>query len=121
MCALYRGAIMNCGNKEPGRQTPLHQEFAAGQTARLAKPKSHYARSFCRLTSHNISFKKQTTEIFISVINQHDAQYFCFTISLFQASTSFEHHVVIIRRLKLYYTASGVITPKIGVMTPEAV
>jgi len=29
--------------------------------------------------------------IFISVINQHDAQNFCFTISLFHASTCFEH------------------------------
>jgi len=29
--------------------------------------------------------------IFISVINQLDAQNFCFTISLFQASTCFEH------------------------------
>ena len=29
--------------------------------------------------------------IFISVINQLDAQYFCFTISLFHASTCFEH------------------------------
>ena len=29
--------------------------------------------------------------LFISVINQHDAQHFCFTISLFHASTCFEH------------------------------
>jgi len=29
--------------------------------------------------------------IFISVINQIDAQNFCFTISLFHASTCFEH------------------------------
>ena len=29
--------------------------------------------------------------IFISVINQLDAQHFCFTISLFHASTCFEH------------------------------
>jgi len=35
----------------------------------------------------------------------------CFTISLFDASTCFEHHVLIIRRSKLYYTASGIITP----------
>jgi len=28
---------------------------------------------------------------FMSVINQLDAQYFCFTISLFHASTCFEH------------------------------
>jgi hypothetical protein len=29
--------------------------------------------------------------VFISVINQLDAQNFCFTISLFHASTCFEH------------------------------
>jgi hypothetical protein len=29
--------------------------------------------------------------VFISVINQLDAQNFCFTISLFHASSSFEH------------------------------
>ena len=30
---------------------------------------------------------------------------------LFHASTCFEHHVLIIRRSKLHYTASGIITP----------
>ena len=35
----------------------------------------------------------------------------CFTISLFHASTCFEHHVLMVRRSKLYYTASGNITP----------
>ena len=35
----------------------------------------------------------------------------CFTVSLFHASTCFEHHVLIVRRSKLYYTASGIITP----------
>ena len=34
----------------------------------------------------------------------------CFTISLFHASTCFEDHVLIVRRSKLYYTASGIIT-----------
>jgi len=29
--------------------------------------------------------------IFISVINQLDVQHFCFTISLFRASTCFKH------------------------------
>ena len=49
--------------------------------------------------------------VFISVINQIDAQNFCFSVSLFHASTCFEHHVLIIRRSELHYTASGVITP----------
>ena len=47
--------------------------------------------------------------IFIVVINQLDA--LNFIISLFQASTCFEHRVLIVRRSKLYYTASGIITP----------
>jgi len=69
--------------------------------------------------------------IFILVINQLDAQNFCFTVSLFHASTCFEHQVLIIRRSKFFYTASGIITPigdrpvtarpPIGVMLPEAV
>jgi len=49
--------------------------------------------------------------IFILVINQLNAQNFCFTINLFHVSTCFEHHVLIIRRSKLFYTASGIITP----------
>ena len=32
-------------------------------------------------------------------------------MGLFHASTCFEHHVLIVRRSKLYYTASGIITP----------
>ena len=35
----------------------------------------------------------------------------CFTISLFHASTCVEHHVLIVRRSKFYYTDSGIITP----------
>ena len=46
--------------------------------------------------------------IFIININQLDA--LNFIISLFQASTCFEH-VLIVRRAKLYYTVSGIITP----------
>ena len=54
-------------------------------------------------------------------------------MSLFHASTCFEHHVLIVRRSRLYYSASGIITPiggrpvrrcgiitPIGVMIPEA-
>ena len=35
----------------------------------------------------------------------------CFTINLFYASTCFEHYVLIVRRSKLYYTSSGIVTP----------
>jgi len=41
--------------------------------------------------------------LFFLVINQLDAQNFCFTISLFHASTCFEHHLLIIMRSKLYW------------------
>jgi len=89
----------------------------------------------------------QISETFISVIDQLDAQSFCFTISVFHASTCFEHmcssprgkncitqplisshlflfynkfisclymfraHVLITKRSKLHYKASGIITP----------
>ena len=43
-------------------------------------------------------------------INQLDA--LNFIISLFQASTCFKHYVLIVRRAKLYYTVSGIITLK---------
>ena len=36
----------------------------------------------------------------------------CFIISLLYSSTCFEHYVLIIRKSKLYYTASGIITLK---------
>jgi len=60
----------------------------------------------------------------ILVINQLNAKKSCFIISLLYAFTCFEHYVLIIRRSKLYYTASGIITlfrwPS-GVMIPDAV
>ena len=34
-----------------------------------------------------------------------------FIMSLFHASTCFEHYVLFVRRAKLYCTASGIITP----------
>jgi len=50
---------------------------------------------FLTLTPHIpilfTDFPQQIIIIFISVINQLDAQNFCFTISLFHASTCFKH------------------------------
>ena len=51
-------------------------------------------------------------------INQPDA--LNFIISLFQASTCFEHMFSSSGGQKLYYTVSAIITP-IGVMIPETV
>jgi len=50
--------------------------------------------------------------IFISVINQIDAQNFCFTISLFHASTCFEHMCSSSGGQKLLYTPTGVMIPE---------
>ena len=44
----------------------------------------------------------------------------CFTISFISYLYMFRAHVLIIRRSKLHYTASGIIIP-IGVLIPEAV
>jgi len=57
--------------------------------------------------------------IFISVINQLDAQTFYFTVSFISCLYMFRAHVLIIRRSKLYYTAFVIII-HIGVMIPEA-
>jgi len=46
----------------------------------------------------------------ILVINQLNAQILVFIISLLHTFTYFEHYVLIIRRSKLYYTASGIVT-----------
>jgi len=58
---------------------------------------------------HGVYVSRGRKSIFILVINQLDAQNF--TVSLFHAFACFEHHVLIERRSKLYYTASGIITP----------
>ena len=70
--------------------------------------------------------------IFISVINQLDAQIFFYN-KFISCLYVFRAHVLIIRRSKLHYTASGIIRhnqsslnlcvgrPPIGVMIPEAV
>ena len=52
---------------------------------------------------------REDSSIYLFInINQLDA--LNFIIRLFEASTCFEHNVLIIRRAKLYYTASGIIT-----------
>ena len=51
------------------------------------------------------------TFLLILVINQLNAQILVLLLSLLYGSTCFEHYVLIIRRSKLYYTASGIITP----------
>ena len=54
--------------------------------------------------------QQHTLHFFISVINQLDTQNFYFTISFISCLYMFLEHVLIIRRSKLRYTASGIIT-----------
>ena len=53
-------------------------------------------------------FSDRASQYIYLNINQLDAQNFI--MSLFHASTCFEHHVVIVSRSELYYTVSGIIT-----------
>ena len=69
----------------------------------------HFMTSTCVFLEKCLrSFTYFYNFLFIN-INQLDA--LNFIISLFHASTCFEHHVLIVRRSKLYYTVSGIITP----------
>ena len=54
--------------------------------------------------------KIRTDFKFILVINQLDAQNLFYNKFLFHACTCFEHYVLIVRRSKVYFTASGIIT-----------
>jgi len=58
--------------------------------------------------------------IFISVFNQLDAQN-CFTISFISYLYMFRAHVLNIRRSKLHYTSSGIITPRGGRLVHETI
>ena len=50
-----------------------------------------YCPIFCQFYFSFIYLERTKWSVFISVINQIDAQNFCFTVNLFQASTCFEH------------------------------
>ena len=76
-------------------------------------------QGFCRLDTTILSDIYTYTYIHLFInINQLDA--LNFIISLFQASTRFEHMCSSSGGQKLYYRVSGIITP-IGVMIPETV
>jgi len=57
----------------------------------------HVSSHFNSCNKRPIFFLKLGSGV-ILVINQLDAQNFCFTISLFHVSTCVEHHLLIIRR-----------------------
>ena len=52
------------------------------------------------------------TKTFFIYLNINELDALNFIISLFQTSTCFEQHVLIVRKPKFYYTASGIITLK---------
>ena len=64
---------------------------------------------YCRTCVGNTTQQRLTLLYVYLNINQLDA--LNFIMSLFHASTCFEQYVLIVRRSKLYYTASGIITP----------
>jgi len=77
----------------------------------------YFKYMFCCVNKIKTNFNVLLTvhlSLFISVINQLDAQNFCFTISLFHAFTCFEHHVLIMCMPNLHYTTSGIIKPIAG-------
>jgi len=62
------------------------------------------------MSSFFIYFADRASQYIYLNINQLDA--LNFIMSLFHASTTFRAHVLIVRRSKVYYTASGIITLK---------
>ena len=95
-----------------------HKGFVA------SSKRDHYVLGDGQLPSFFDSQKKlvfSTSHEHIHVIlvtDQLNAKNYCFIISLLYSSTCFEYYVLIIRRYKLYYTASGIITLKQVYYTP---
>ena len=77
---------------------------------------NNFSTSIHHLTDFNVLLTVHLI-VFISVINQLDAQTFCFTVSSISCLYMFRAHVLNIRRSKLHYTASGIITPIGGRLT----
>jgi len=83
-------------------------------TARIKFPFSYRAHTnsclLAKLDVHLTGWNDRDLNMSISQYLTNLMHKICFTISLFHASTCFKHHVLIIRRSKLHYTASGIIT-----------
>jgi len=62
-------------------------------------------------TNFILRIKEQETRLTLQEHDDDECTNSCFIISLLYASRYFEHCVLIIRSSKLYYTASGIITP----------
>jgi len=77
-------------------------------------------RNMTKINAINLTTSKLWLTFFLSQYLTNLMHKICFTISFISCLYMFRAHVLIIRRSKLDYTASGIITP-IGVMIPEAV
>jgi len=71
-------------------------------------------------TAKAVEFSGLPSTVYLSQYLTNLMHKICFTVSFISCLYMFRAHVLIIRRSKLHYTASGIITP-IGLMIPEAV
>ena len=103
-----------------------HMYFSSGGQNCITQPlvSSHlylFHNKFYFMPLHVSSTCAHHQEVKIALHNLwYHHTYIYFTISFISCLYMFRAHVLIIRRSKLHYTASGIITP-VGVMIPEAV
>ena len=98
---------MEVGTHKPYLHKVYRQRFEATLSEIQSRYTNHYTVIFLlwwKLKNLDVLLTVHFS-IFILVINQLDAQNFCFTVSLFCSL------YIIIRGSKLHYTASGTITP----------
>ena len=122
-------------NKSLNIQTPVGQRLAAGSITLchifpcdwlLNKGASLVPNGTCPwFIKHRfliLTFLWPCISVYLSQYLTNLMHKICFTISFISCLYMFRAYVLIIRRSKLHYTASGIITPIGGrVMTPEAV
>jgi len=80
-----------------------------------------FTKEFRKILKYQVlTFCWPFISVYLSQYLTNLMQIICFTMCFISCLYMFRAHVLIIRRSKLHYTASGIITP-IGVMIPEAV
>ena len=89
--------------------------FARWSTTKCRRP----LRCSVNMTNELMNFRnvlreenRQQKRIIHLFINIHQLDALNFVINLFQASTCFEHYVLIVRKSKLHYIVSSIITLK---------
>ena len=88
ICSRQRGTVMvlSVSTSDP----PWHHSISAPHSHPFVYHWYCIIQILTSITSFDVLLTVHLS-IFISVINQLDAQNFCFTLSLFHASTCFEH------------------------------